>query len=42
MDYLKTKNKKLFINNFDLKKIAKKHKTPFYIYSADQIKKILS
>ena len=39
MDYLKTKNKKLFINNFDLKKIAKKHKTPFYIYSADQIKK---
>ena len=39
MDYLKIKNKKLFVNNFDLKKIAKKHKTPFYIYSADQIKK---
>ncbi len=38
MDYLKTKNNKLFLNGLDLKKIAKKRQTPFYIYSADQIK----
>lgn len=37
MDYLKVKNNKLFLNGLDLKKIAKKKQTPFYIYSADQI-----
>ena len=37
MDYLKVKNNKLFLNGLDLKKIAKKRQTPFYIYSADQI-----
>ena len=39
MDYLKIKNKRLFINNLDLKKISKKKQTPFYVYSIDQIKK---
>jgi len=39
MDYLKIKNKRLFINSLDLKKISKKKQTPFYIYSIDQIKK---
>ncbi len=39
MDFLKTKNRKLFINNLELKRVSKKKQTPFYVYSIDQIKK---
>lgn len=42
MDFLKFKNKKLYINNIDLKKIVKKRQTPFYLYSLDQIRKNIS
>ncbi len=39
MDLLKSKNSILNINGISLKKLALKKTTPFYLYSADQIKK---
>ena len=38
MDLLKLKNNKLHINNIKLEKILKKRKTPFYLYSLNQIR----
>ena len=38
MDLLKLKKNKLHINNIKLEKILKKRKTPFYLYSLNQIR----
>ena len=38
MDLLKLKKKKLHINNIKLERILKKRKTPFYLYSLNQIR----
>ena len=38
MDSLKLKKNKLHINNIKLEKILKKRKTPFYLYSLNQIR----
>ncbi len=38
MDLLKFKNNKLYINNIKLEHILKKRRTPFYLYSLNQIR----
>ncbi len=38
MNFLKFKNKKLFFENVAISKIATRIKTPFYLYSLNQLK----
>ena len=38
MSYLKYSASRLFVENFSVSSLAKKNKTPFYVYSENQIK----
>ena len=41
MSQFKYFEEKLFIENVSVKNIVKKNKTPFYLYSEEQIKKTI-
>ena len=41
MSHFKYLKKKLFVENISIQNIVKKNKTPFYLYSEQQIKKTI-